>query len=87
MTVLTGIPASPGIGVGPVHIVDHEEIEVQDGQIAPDQVAAELSGKIVIRHGGNAYRCSSHVAPPQVRCSAFRRAHAMVSSVRAAFAG
>ncbi|TMQ67250.1 MAG: phosphoenolpyruvate--protein phosphotransferase [Candidatus Eisenbacteria bacterium] len=41
MTVLTGIPASPGIGVGPVHIVDHEEIEVQDGQIAPDQVAAE----------------------------------------------
>ena len=41
MTVLTGIPASPGIGVGPIHIVDHEEIEVPDSQIPPDQVAAE----------------------------------------------
>jgi phosphoenolpyruvate-protein phosphotransferase (PTS system enzyme I) len=41
MTVLTGIPASPGIGMGPVHIVDPEEIEVQDAQIPADQVAAE----------------------------------------------
>src|SRR6185312_12278466 len=41
MTVLTGIPASPGIGVGPVHIVDPEEIEVQDGPIPADQAAAE----------------------------------------------
>ena len=31
MTILTGIAASPGIGIGPIHIVDPEEIEVQDG--------------------------------------------------------
>jgi phosphotransferase system enzyme I (PtsI) len=41
VTVLTGIAASPGIGVGPVHIVDPEEIEVHDGQISPEQVASE----------------------------------------------
>ena len=41
MTTLTGIAASPGIGVGPVHIVDPEEIAVQDGTIAPDDVARE----------------------------------------------
>lgn len=41
MTVLTGIAASPGIGVGPIHIVDPEEIEVVDGQITADQVAPE----------------------------------------------
>jgi phosphotransferase system enzyme I (PtsI) len=41
MTVLTGIAASPGIGVGPIHIVDPEEIEVRDGQIAPEEVADE----------------------------------------------
>ena len=41
MTVLTGIAASPGIGVGPVHIVDPEEIEVVDGQVGPGEVAAE----------------------------------------------
>ncbi len=41
MTVLTGIAASPGIGVGPVHIVDPEEIEVHDGQIPASQVESE----------------------------------------------
>ncbi len=41
MTLLTGIAASPGIGVGPIHIVDPEEIEVVDGQITADQVAVE----------------------------------------------
>ncbi len=41
MTVLTGIAASPGIGVGPVHIVDPEEIEVVDGQIPPTEIGAE----------------------------------------------
>jgi phosphotransferase system enzyme I (PtsI) len=41
MTTLTGVAASPGIGVGPVHIVDPEEIEVYDGPITPEQVAKE----------------------------------------------
>lgn len=38
---LQGIAASPGIGIGPVHIVDPEEIEVQDGDLAPQSVAVE----------------------------------------------
>ncbi|MGE5177290.1 MAG: phosphoenolpyruvate--protein phosphotransferase [Hyphomicrobiales bacterium] len=41
MNVLTGIAASPGIGIGPVHVVDPEEIEVADGPIPPSRVAAE----------------------------------------------
>ena len=41
MTTLTGIAASPGIGIGPVHIVDPEEIEVPDGPIGKESVAAE----------------------------------------------
>lgn len=41
MTILTGIAASPGIGIGPVHIVDPEEIEVSAGPIAKKDVAAE----------------------------------------------
>jgi len=41
MTLLTGIAASPGIGIGPVHLVDHQEAEVQDGPIAPEAVAGE----------------------------------------------
>ena len=41
MTQLQGIAASPGIGIGPVHIVDPEEIEVQDGDLAPQSVAVE----------------------------------------------
>lgn len=41
MTTLTGIAASPGIGIGPVHIVDPEEIEVPDGAIPKEKVAAE----------------------------------------------
>src|SRR5262245_11947723 len=41
MTLLQGIAASPGIGIGPVHIVDPEEIEVQEGDLAPQAVALE----------------------------------------------
>jgi phosphotransferase system enzyme I (PtsI) len=41
MNILTGIAASPGIGIGPVHLVDPEEIEVPSGPIAKEQVAAE----------------------------------------------
>jgi len=41
MTQLQGIAASPGIGIGPIHIVDPEEIEIQDGDLAPQGVAAE----------------------------------------------
>ena len=41
MTTLTGIAASPGIGIGPVHIVDPEEIEVPDGSIPKEKVAGE----------------------------------------------
>ena len=42
MRTLTGIAASPGIGIGPVHIVDPEEIDVRDGDIGPDEVAREV---------------------------------------------
>ena len=41
MNTLTGIAASPGIGIGPVHIVDPEEIEVPDGAIPKETVPAE----------------------------------------------
>jgi phosphotransferase system enzyme I (PtsI) len=41
MTSLTGIAASPGIGVGPVHVVDSQEVDVNDRIIAPEEVAAE----------------------------------------------
>jgi phosphotransferase system enzyme I (PtsI) len=41
MTILNGIAASPGIGIGPVHIVDPEEIDVPAGPIATKDVAAE----------------------------------------------
>lgn len=41
MTTLTGIAASPGIGIGPVHIVDPEEIEVADRSISKAEVATE----------------------------------------------
>src|SRR6266850_2152198 len=41
MTQLTGIAASPGIGIGPIHIVDPEEIEVQDGDLKLEAVALE----------------------------------------------
>jgi phosphotransferase system enzyme I (PtsI) len=41
MTTLSGIAASPGIGIGPVHVLDVGEIEVRDGLIPPDEVGAE----------------------------------------------
>ena len=41
MNTLTGIAASPGIGIGPVHIVDPEEIEVADRPISKAEVASE----------------------------------------------
>src|SRR5436309_15244984 len=41
MTTLQGIAASPGIGIGPVHIVDPEETEVQDGDLRVQDTAAE----------------------------------------------
>jgi len=41
MTTLTGIAASPGIAIGPIHVVDPEEIEVLDGPVAPQDVPAE----------------------------------------------
>jgi len=41
MTILTGIAASPGIGIGPVHIVDPEEIDVPAGPITPERVEEE----------------------------------------------
>ncbi|HEY2923623.1 MAG TPA: phosphoenolpyruvate--protein phosphotransferase [Candidatus Eisenbacteria bacterium] len=41
MTVLQGIAASPGVGIGPIHIVDPEEIEVQDGDLPANGTAAE----------------------------------------------
>src|SRR6267378_3831542 len=41
MTILQGIAASPGIGIGPIHIVDPEEIEVQDGDLPVNGTAAE----------------------------------------------
>ena len=41
MTTLTGIAASPGIGIGPVHLVESHEAEVSDGVLSPDAVAGE----------------------------------------------
>jgi phosphoenolpyruvate-protein phosphotransferase (PTS system enzyme I) len=42
MKTLTGIAASPGIGIGPVHIVDPEEIDVRDGDIGAGEVSREV---------------------------------------------
>ena len=41
MTTLQGIAASPGIAIGPIHVVDPEEIEVQDGNLAKSAVSGE----------------------------------------------
>jgi phosphotransferase system enzyme I (PtsI) len=41
MTLLKGIAASPGIAIGPIHIVDPEEIEVQDGNLAKSAIPKE----------------------------------------------
>jgi len=41
MKALHGIAASPGIGIGPVHIVDPEEVDVRDGDVRPEDVPAE----------------------------------------------
>jgi phosphotransferase system enzyme I (PtsI) len=43
MRTLHGIAASPGIGIGPVHIVDPEEVDVRDGDIGPEDVPAEVT--------------------------------------------
>jgi phosphotransferase system enzyme I (PtsI) len=43
MTVLTGIAASPGIGIGPIHVVDAQEVDVNDGVVPAEDVAAEQS--------------------------------------------
>ncbi|HEY7726899.1 MAG TPA: phosphoenolpyruvate--protein phosphotransferase [Candidatus Eisenbacteria bacterium] len=43
MKTLQGIAASPGIGIGPVHIVDPEEVDVRDGAIGPDEVPVEVA--------------------------------------------
>src|SRR6266545_3845993 len=40
-TILQGIAASPGIGIGPVHIIDPEELEVQDGDLRVQDTEAE----------------------------------------------
>ncbi len=42
MKTLNGIAASPGIGIGPVHIVDPEEIDVHDGDIGSEEVGREV---------------------------------------------
>jgi phosphotransferase system enzyme I (PtsI) len=42
MKTLNGIAVSPGIGIGPVHVVEREEIDVRDGDIRPDEVPAEV---------------------------------------------
>ena len=41
MNTLNGIAASPGIAIGPVHVVDPEEIEVVDGPVASQDIPAE----------------------------------------------
>jgi phosphotransferase system enzyme I (PtsI) len=43
MKTFNGIAASPGIGIGPVHVVDPEEIDVHDGDIRPEDVPAEVA--------------------------------------------
>lgn len=41
MTTLQGIAASPGIGIGPIHIVDPEDVEVPDHELDAQDVALE----------------------------------------------
>jgi phosphoenolpyruvate-protein phosphotransferase (PTS system enzyme I) len=41
MTLLQGIAVSPGIAIGPIYIVDPEEIEVQDGNLAKGAIPGE----------------------------------------------
>jgi len=41
MTILTGIAASPGIGIGPVHIIDPEETEVLESDVRVQDPGAE----------------------------------------------
>ena len=41
MMLLQGIAVSPGIAIGPIYIVDPEEIEVQDGNLAKGAIPRE----------------------------------------------
>jgi phosphotransferase system enzyme I (PtsI) len=43
MRTLQGIAASPGIGIGPIHVVDPEEVDVRDGDIAAKEVGPEVA--------------------------------------------
>jgi len=40
---LQGIAASPGIGIGPVYCLEHEEYSVTEAPVAPDGVDAEIA--------------------------------------------
>ncbi len=39
---LQGIAASPGIGIGPIHCLEHEEYSVTEAPVQPDGVDAEI---------------------------------------------
>lgn len=43
MKTFHGIAASPGIGIGPIHIVDPEEAVVRDGDIRAEEVPGEVA--------------------------------------------
>jgi phosphoenolpyruvate-protein phosphotransferase (PTS system enzyme I) len=64
MTTLQGIAASPGIGIGPIHIIDREEVEVRDTPLAPGDVAPEQSRfrAAIAESGGDVRRLREKIA-------------------------
>ncbi|RQV96892.1 hypothetical protein EH220_05190, partial [bacterium] len=42
-STLRGIPASPGISIGSVHLLQATEAEIQPRKIAPSEVKSELA--------------------------------------------
>ena len=42
MQILKGIPASPGIAIGPAYIVEHDGVYAERKEIPPDAAAHEV---------------------------------------------
>lgn len=40
--ILTGIPASPGIAIGEVHLLDRELLQIEEEKLKPDEVEHEI---------------------------------------------
>ena len=47
--MLEGLGVSPGIGIGEMHVLDHDDIHIPEYEIGKDQVEAELQRVVLAR--------------------------------------